>query len=129
MSKSEISEADLYHLPVEVREGLALARKRDRRATGGRLRVQMGETWFPIVTFDDAGFEVPLEAFAGAPNLRGLVEIHDGPRLIRTVLIIAGEPTGDTMRYDFKRATAARAQAPVDYERASDIPAGYIAPT
>lgn len=121
-----MSEFDLYFLPAEVRDGLALARARDRKATGGRLRVQMGETWFPIVAFDDTGFEVPLKAFDGAPNLRGLVEIHEGPRMIRTVLIIAGEPSGNTMRYDFKRATAPRTHAPADYVCATDAPVGYL---
>ncbi|WP_139176554.1 hypothetical protein [Jannaschia faecimaris] len=124
-----MSESDLYHLPKDVRDGLALARERDRKATGGRLRVQMGDTWYPIITFDEAGFEVLLSAFDGAPNLRGLVDIHEGPRMIRTVLIVAGEPSGETMRYDFKRATAPRTQAPVDYERKVDAPAGYLGRT
>lgn len=121
-----MSESEIYHLPVEVRNGLALARARDRKATGGRLRVQMGDTWYPIVSFDASGFEVPMQVFDGAPPLRGLVEIHEGPRMIRSVLVIAGEPTGDTMRYDFKRATIPRTQAPVDYERASEAPAGFL---
>ena len=58
--------------------------------------------------------------------MRGLVEIHDGPRMIKTVLVIAGDPSGETIRYDFKRATAPRTQAPVDYERAVDEPVGYL---
>ncbi|CTQ48329.1 hypothetical protein [Jannaschia donghaensis] len=121
-----MSESELFHLPAEVREGLALARARDRKSTGGRLRVQMGEAWYPIITFDETGFEVPLTAFADAPHLRGLVEIHDGPRMIRTVLVVAGEPSGDTMRYDFKRTTAPRMQAPVDYERTTEAPVAYL---
>lgn len=121
-----MTEFDMYFLPAEVRDGLSLARARDRRATGGRLRVQMGDMWYPITAFDGDGFEVSLRAFDGAPHLRGLVEIHDGPRMIRTVLVVAGEPSGDRMRYDFKRATTPRTQAPVDYERACDAPAGYL---
>lgn len=124
-----MSESDLYFLPENVRAGLAAARARDRRATGGRLRVQMGETWYPIHSFDETGFEIRLDAMAGGPMLRGLVDIYEGPRMVRSVLIIAGEPDGATMRYDFKRATAARTQAPVDYVRATDAPAGYIART
>jgi len=121
-----VSESELFHLPASVREGLAMARRRDRKATGGRLRVQMGETWYPIVSFDASGFEVPLEAFDGGPALRGLVEIHEGPRMIRSVLVVAGEASETTMRYDFKRTTLPRTQAPVDYERAVDVAAGYL---
>ena len=119
-----VSETDPFFLPADVREGLARARARDRRTTGGRLRVQVGDDWYPITAYDDSGFEVPLDV---APKLRGLVEIYDGPRLLRSVLIVAGGPSGDAMRYGFKRATAARTSAALDYERAGDAPAGYIA--
>ncbi|WP_299812836.1 hypothetical protein [uncultured Jannaschia sp.] len=112
------------HLPQEVREGLARARDRARRQTGGRLRVQMGDTWYPILSYDDAGFDVALQT---APKLRGLVEIHEGPRLLRSVLIVATEPVGTVMRYTFKRATAARTTAPLDYVRSGDEPLGYLA--
>jgi hypothetical protein len=118
-----MTETDLFHLPKEVRDGLLAARARDRRATGGRLRVQVGEDWYPIRAFDATGFEVAIDA---APKLRGLVEIHDGPTLLQTALIIACEADADVMRYEFKRVTAARADAPVDYERASEAPAGFL---
>lgn len=124
-----MDESDLYYLPEEVRAGLAAARARDRKVTGGRLRVQMGEIWYPIHSFDDTGFEITLDAMAGGPMLRGLVDIYKGPRMIRSVLIIAREPDGETMRYDFKRTTAPRTQAPLDYERTGDAPAGFIAGT
>ena len=117
---------DPFCLPAEVRDGLDRARTRARKATGGRLRAQMGEDWVPIVAFDAAGFEVPLTALAEAPNLRGLVEIHEGPRMVSTVLVVAAARTGDRMRYEFKRATPARTEAPVDYEQEGAAPAGYL---
>ncbi|MEM7643001.1 MAG: hypothetical protein AAF366_10780 [Pseudomonadota bacterium] len=117
-------DADFDALPREVREGLARARDQDRRQTGGKLRVQVGDDWYPIRSFDQSGFEVGLET---TPKLRGLVEIHDGARMLRQALIVAGAPTGDAMRYDFKRTTASRQTAPVDYVRAQDAPAGYLA--
>ena len=117
-----VNESEPY-LPQDVREGLLRARDRDRRRGGGRLRVQMGETWFPILSYDETGFEVALQT---APKLRGLVEIHEGPRFLRTVLIVATEPVGDAMRYVFKRATAARTSPPLDYERPSETPSGYL---
>ncbi|UWQ18562.1 hypothetical protein [Jannaschia sp. M317] len=110
-------------LSKDVREGLELARSRDQRKTGGKLRVQMGDTWYPIVSYSDAGFDVALDV---APKLRGLVEIHDGPRMLRTVLIVASEPSGEVMHYDFKRATDARTTAPLDYAREVEAPAGYL---
>lgn len=124
-----MNESEFYHLPKEVRAGLAAAQAKDRKATGGRLRVQMGETWYPIHSFDGTGFEIMLDVMAGGPMLRGLVDIYEGPRMVRSVLIIAGEPDGKTMRYDFKRTTAPRVQAPVDYVRATDAPAGYLTGT
>ncbi|MGB3408923.1 MAG: hypothetical protein WBA67_15685 [Jannaschia sp.] len=112
-----------FFLPKEVRDGLDQARAKDRRATGGKLRVQVGNAWYPIRSCSDEGFEVALEF---APKLRGLVEIHDGPRLLRTVLIVAGQPSGDVMSYEFKRATNARSSAPLDYVQTRPQPTGYL---
>ena len=123
MWRFAVTDSDMFFLPKDVREGLARARARDRKASGGRLRVQVGDTWYPITAYDETGFEVALEV---APKLRGLVEIHEGPRLLRSVLIVAMEPSGDVMRYAFKRATAARTTAPLDYERMGDLPSGYL---
>lgn len=120
-----MAEVDHDVLPEAVRAGLLRARDRDRRATGGRLRVQVGEDWHPILAYDAAGFEVSLDA---AMSLRGLVEIHDGPRHVHSALIVATEPVDGVMRYVFKRSTAARATAPLDYARDGDAPAGLIAP-
>ncbi|MEM8850244.1 MAG: hypothetical protein AAGE03_09435 [Pseudomonadota bacterium] len=116
-------DGDYDALPKEVREGLARARDQDRRKTGGKLRVQVGDDWYPIRSFDQSGFEVGLDT---APKLRGLVEIHDGARLLRQALIVAGASKGDAMRYEFKRTTASRQAAPVDYVRTTEAPAGYL---
>ena len=119
--------AEVEHdiLPEAVLAGIARARDRDRRATGGRLRVQAGDDWHPILSYDAEGFEVPLDA---ALTLRGLVEIHDGARHLHSALIVATEPVAGAMRYVFKRSTAARDAAPLDYAREGDAPAGLIAP-
>ncbi|MGB3553082.1 MAG: hypothetical protein WBA25_00410 [Jannaschia sp.] len=116
-------EPDLSFLPEEVRLGLARARDREHRATGGRLRVQMGEAWYPIRSYDATGFEVGLDV---APRLRGHVEIHDGARMVRSALIVAGEASGGLLRYGFKRVTEVRQTAPVDYARGGEEPAGYL---
>ncbi|MCK0167887.1 hypothetical protein MWU52_10035 [Jannaschia sp. S6380] len=118
-----MDDSTLNYLPKEVRDGLARARDRDRRATGGRMRVHVGEDWYPIAAYDDEGFEVALDV---APKLRGLVEIHEGAQLLRSVLIVAAAPTDTTMRYVFKRATAARDAAPLDYVRSGTDPVGLL---
>lgn len=119
-----MTQTDDDMLPRDVRDGLALARARERRRTGGRLRVQVGEAWYPIRSFDETGFEVAVDL---APKLRGLVEIHEGPTLVRTALIVAGEPSGAVMRYEFKRVTRAMSEPPVDYVRIRDVASGLIA--
>ena len=119
-------DSDLFALPRDVREGLIAARARDRLRSGGKLRVQVGADWYPILSYDDAGFEVAPDV---APKLRGLVEIHEGPSCLRTALIVAGEPGRRAVRYEFKRSTPVRDTAPVDYERATEAPAGYLGAT
>ncbi|WP_371156657.1 hypothetical protein [Jannaschia sp. 2305UL9-9] len=118
-----MAETERQFLSKDVREGLEAARARDRRVSGGKLRVQVGDVWYPIRSCDETGFRVALDV---APKLRGLVEIHEGARLLRTVLIVAAEPTGDMMHYEFKRATAARQTPALDYVRDSTEPAGYL---
>jgi hypothetical protein len=118
-----MDDAELYHLPREIREEMARARLLANRRNRGRLRVQVGEDWYPIASFDATGFEVARDA---APKLRGLVEIHDGARMVRSALIVASAPDGDVIRYDYKRATAVRTTPPVDYVRSVDAPAGYL---
>lgn len=116
--------SDLFFLPEEVREGLERAQARDR-VRRGRLRVQTGDAWVPVTAIDATGFEV---AQGHAPRLRGLVEVHDGARHVRTCLVVAAEPTPrGGMRYEFKRDTAVRHAAALDYVAEREAPAGYLA--
>lgn len=110
-------------LPKEVLDGLERARNRDRKVSGGKLRVQVGDAWYPIRSYDALGFEVALDV---APKLRGLVEIHDGARHVRSALIVAVEVVDGAMRYGFKRATSVRDTPPLDYEALVQAPAGYL---
>ncbi|WP_043919765.1 hypothetical protein [Jannaschia aquimarina] len=110
------------YISPEIRMGLEAARKAAHRH-GRRLRVQVGDIWYPIRSMDDDGIEIALDV---APKLRGHIEIHEGPRVIRTALIVAAEVRDDVMRYAFKRATAPRNEAPVDYVRLLPASAGLI---
>ncbi|MEL6586087.1 MAG: hypothetical protein AAFY65_10015 [Pseudomonadota bacterium] len=118
-----MAASDRVFLPKDVREGLERARQQDRKKTGGRLRVQVGDDWYPIRRFDERGFEVGVEI---APKLRGYVEIHDGPNLLRTALIIASEPGDESIRYEFKRGGRVHRTAPLDYARDGATPDGYL---
>lgn len=104
--------ADFEEFPTNLRTDPRRTSVKPRTQGRGRLRVQMDDVWFPITAFDATGFEVPRDV---APKLRGLVSIYDGSRLLHIVLVMAAEPVGDAMRYEFKRATVARTTAPLDY--------------
>lgn len=100
------------YLPKEVREGLNLARKR-AALKKNRLKVRIGEESFPIRSFGERDFTLAVE---DTPNLRGLVDIFDGGRHLYQALIVTAAQDGPEMRYEFKRMTAARENAPLDYD-------------
>jgi hypothetical protein len=114
--------AMLEHLPAEVREGLDRARKR-ASARNRRLALHLGDAVFPILRLWDTGFA--LDA-ARVGQLRGFVEIHEGPRLILTGLIQAAELQDGELICTFKRVTPASDRAAQDYEVATERPAGLL---
>ena len=109
-------ESDPPHVP----EGLRHAQDREK-GRAARLRVRVGDRSYPILSYDETGFELRR---IDAAALRGRVEIHDGPRLLRTVLVVAAEPSRDAIRYEYKRRTEARATPPLDYVRGEAGPGG-----
>lgn len=109
-------------LPKEVREGLLKAKRNDgRRKT--RLRVAMGDQYWPIDRIWEGGFAVEHGA---VPNLRGLVDIHSAGKHLYQCLIVASELEGDEMRYEYKRSTQASDRAPLDFYRAPDAPIALL---
>ena len=112
----------LEHLPAEVREGLERARK---RASGRsrRLALHLGDAVFPILRLWDDGFAVDATRIG---QLRGFVEIHEGPRLILTGLIQATEVQDGELICAFKRVTPASDRAALDYEVETERPAGLL---
>lgn len=101
-------------LPPALQEELAAAQKQARRKRATRV-VHVGDEAFPIVEYSEDGFAVDAE---DAPNLRGFIDIYDGPRHLTQALIVAAEKVGDLMHYEFKRNTAADRAAPLDFARA-----------
>ena len=100
-------------LPKEVREGLELARKQSLRKKS-RMKVKAGDRTFTILRFWEEGFSVDAD---DAPHLRGLVDVYDGGRHMSQCLIIASEEEQGEMVFEYKRATIAADNAPLDYER------------
>lgn len=111
-----------FFLPKEVRDGLETAQKRALKRKN-RLHVRIGEQHFPIHEFTETGFTMTMDA---APRLRGFVDIYDGPRHVFYALIVACDEEAATLHYEFKRATAIQADAPIDYERSANAPVGYL---
>lgn len=110
------------YLPKEVREGLEMARKRDLKRKS-RLRVHTDDEVFPVLRFWDTGFSLDAE---NAPQLRGLVDLYDGARHLYQCLVVTSEETHGEMIYDFKRSTAAKETAPLDFVRDIDAPVALL---
>lgn len=108
-------------LPKEVREGLEAARKRDQKARS-RLCVHVGGEVFHVLRLWGDGFA--LEA-AGAPKMRGLVDLYDGPRHLSECLVVASVEENGEMICDFKRHTPATDRPALDFYR--DEGAGPVA--
>lgn len=112
----------LEFLPHDVQEGLSRARKRSS-ARNRRLSLHLGDAVFPLLRLWDDGFAIDA---ARLPQLRGFVEIHEGPRLLMTCLIVASRIEDGNLICMFKRATRAVDSAPVDYDLEVERPAGLL---
>ena len=112
----------MTYLPENVRAGLDAARAKEaKRKT--RLRVEAGQSYYPVLRLWDDGFAVDLE---DAPKLRGLVDIHDGPRHLYQALIVASSDEAGERRFEFKRNTAAADAAPLDFARERPAPIALL---
>ena len=110
------------YLPKEVREGLEAARLASLKKAS-RLRVMVGDEFFPVLGLWKDGFVVEQET---APALRGLVDLYDGSRHLYQCLIVASEAEAGEMRYEFKRSTAVSDQAPLDFYRDPKAPIALL---
>ncbi|MEP2716790.1 hypothetical protein [Pseudophaeobacter sp.] len=110
------------YVPKAVQEALDAARISGLK-NKSRLRVAVGDGYFPVLRTWDTGFSVEEEF---VPQLRGLVDLYEGSRHLSQCLIVASEAEGGEMRYEFKRATAASETAPLDFYRAPDAPVGLL---
>jgi len=113
----------LEHLPDDVRKGLDAAHDKAARKARTRLRVQAGDDVFPILRVWNGGFSLAADK---TPNLRGLVEIHDGSRHLYQALIVASHLENRELVFEYKRSTAVTDSAPADFERSVPKPAGLL---
>ena len=103
-------------------DGLRAAHLEQRRKST-RLRVAVGQEYWPIHRSWDGGFAVEAGT---VPPLRGLVDIYEGPRHLYQALIVASELHGDVMRYEFKRNTAAADRAALDFYQETEAPIALL---
>lgn len=113
----------LDHLPKELRDGLAAAQELAARKAGRRLRVQANGRSFAILRSWPGGFSLAAET---TPQLRGLVDIHEGPRHLYRALIVASRLENRELVFEFKRATQVTATAPADFERPENPPTAML---
>lgn len=109
-------------LPREVQDGLDAARRASLRKAS-RLRVQVGEEIYPVLSLWRDGFAVEEDR---VPPLRGLVDLFDGAHHLYQCLIVASEEDRGEMRYEFKRSTQAEDRAPLDFYRDPDAPIALL---
>ncbi|MCP5085220.1 MAG: hypothetical protein GY952_00195 [Rhodobacteraceae bacterium] len=110
------------HMSKEVLEGLRRAKAQSLHRKD-RLRVVVGEEYYPVLRSWDGGFSLDIE---DAPHLRGTVEFCDGTRELYECLIVCSAQEGNEMVYEYKRVTPAVDQHPVDFEIADDAPVAYL---
>ncbi len=110
------------YVSKEIRAELDAARIATLKKSS-RLRVEVGDNSFKILTLWKDGFTVEAET---TPRLRGLVDIYDGANHMYQCLIMADEEAVGEMRYEFKRNTVATDKAPLDFYRAPDAPIALL---
>ncbi|MEM8591734.1 MAG: hypothetical protein AAGF13_04320 [Pseudomonadota bacterium] len=112
----------MTYLSDEVRAGLEAARAKQAKRRS-RLRVETGDAYFPVLRIWESGFALDGE---DAPNLRGLVDLYDGPRHLYQALIVTSSEDAGERRFEFKRNTAAQDNAPLDFAREKSQPIALL---
>ncbi|WP_299286640.1 hypothetical protein [uncultured Tateyamaria sp.] len=109
-------------VPKEVQAGLDKARRASLKKAS-RLRLSVDGQTHPVLQMWKTGFSMEADT---APRLRGYVDLYDGAIHLFQCLIVASEPEGDEIRYEFKRLTAVSTAPALDFERVTDAPIGLI---
>ncbi|QOL81613.1 hypothetical protein F3W81_12720 [Pseudooceanicola spongiae] len=110
------------YLPKDITDGLIAARKLAQRKAS-RLRVEVDGKSYKVLRRWQNGFSVEADV---APRLRGLVELFEGATFLSSCLIVAAAEEDGEMQYEFKRSTAARDQAPLDFQQEEEAPVALL---
>ena len=110
------------YMSKDLRDGLEEARIAGLRKAS-RLRVMAGDDVYPVLGRWQGGFSIEA---AGAPHLRGLVDLYDGAVHLCQCLIVASEIKGGEMRFEFKRNTPTETSAALDFYREPDAPVARL---
>lgn len=110
------------YLPQSVRDELEAA-QRSKRKKKTLLRIRAGERNFDVLRRWDGGFSLAADE---APPLRGLVDLYDGARHMYRCLIVTSAEDAGERRFEYKRATAALDEAPLDFERDPEAPIALL---
>lgn len=111
------------HLPEAVRKGLEDARVAMLRKSG-RLCIHMDDQVFRVARLWDDGFAIV--AGDEPHQLRGLVDLYDGPSHIMQCLVVASHEEDGLMVYEFKRATQVTDRPAADFVRAKPEPKALL---
>ena len=111
-------------LPRELVAAMTAAARPDR-GKRTRLRVQSGETSWPVLRRWRGGFALDASRIE---HLRGYVDLYEGGRHIATALIVASEIEGEELICTIKRETPVSDKAALDFVRPDGAPAGYLPP-
>ena len=103
----------LEHLPDELLEGLARMQRSAAQRDAG-LQVRADGRSYPVLRYWDGGFAI---GSAGAPRLRGLVDLHRGELHLSRCLIVACAEAEGEISYEFKHRTPAEDSPPRDHAR------------
>lgn len=106
----------------DVLNGLDVARRRSLKR-GSRLRVVVDGNVYPILRMTKTGFSV---ATGDVPPLRGVVDVHDGARMLSRCLIVTSDEADGETRYEFKRQTRVTDGPALDFERKEGAPAALL---
>ncbi len=110
-------------LSKEVQAGIEAAQKLALKKRA-RLRVSVGEEYYPILTFGTNTFSVDADS---APHMRGLVDIYDGGRHLYQALIVTSQEEAGERIFEFKRNTMAAKGPALDFIVEENAPAGLLA--
>jgi len=108
-------------LPEEIAR--ALARKSERARAAKRLRVETGESWFPVRRHWRGGFAL---SEAHGRKLRGYVDLYEGPSHLMRCLILAARTEDGETEFEVQQINPVAVAPAADHVLDAPPPAGLL---